>query len=310
MIYIKKIIFGIFTIIIFSTSVNAVIKDAIFATVGNQVITNSDIINEAKIILILNGQDYSAEKKEKLQSSAIQSLIRRNIKKIEVDKYPLEFDNKDINRELNKLTGNLGIDLDTLKNTLATNGIPYESIIDQIRIEILWNSLIFQIYKDRLSINIEEIEEQLKSIQDKKEIEEYLVSEIIIESVEKSLIESTIKKLKGRIIEEGFEKVATEISISETSIKGGDLGWLNENSIAEEFKKKITNTPIGNISDPVFLPQGILFFKVRDKRKVEKYKDLEDAKEQLIKAEKGKILNMHSLSHYDNLRRSISINYY
>ena len=29
----------------------------------------------------------------------------------------------------------------------------------------MWNSLIFQLYKDRISINVEEIEEQLKNIQ-------------------------------------------------------------------------------------------------------------------------------------------------
>jgi len=31
---------------------------------------------------------------------------------------------------------------------------------------------------------------------------------------------------------------------------------------------------------------------------------------QLVKAEKTKILRMHSLSHYENLRKSITINYY
>ena len=53
-----------------------------------------------------------------------------------------------------------------------------------------------------------------------------------------------------------------------------------------------------------------MFFKVRDKKKVKMFTDLKEAKNQLIKAEKTKILNMHSLSHYDNLKRSVTINYY
>ena len=56
--------------------------------------------------------------------------------------------------------------------------------------------------------------------------------------------------------------------------------------------------------------EGILIFKVRDKRKIKKIINLEDAKNQLVNAEKTKILNMHSLSHYENLKRSIAINYY
>ena len=100
------------------------------------------------------------------------------------------------------------------------------------------------------------------------------------------------------------------LSISNSSLKGGDLDWVSENAISEKFKSKIINTPIGNISEPILLPEGILLFKVRDKRKLKKFESLEDAKNQLVNAEKTKILRMYSLSHYENLRKSISINYY
>ena len=93
-------------------------------------------------------------------------------------------------------------------------------------------------------------------------------------------------------------------------MNGGDLGWVNENLMTSNFKSTVVNTSIGEISNPIILPEGILFFKVRDKRKIEKKIDLKKAKKQLVNAEKQKILNMYSLSHYDTLKRSISINYY
>ena len=43
--------------------------------------------------------------------------------------------------------------------------------------------------------------------------------------------------------------------------------------------------------------------------KVKKNLSLEETKNQLVIAEKEKILNMHSLSHYDKLRRSVSIKF-
>jgi len=141
-------------------------------------------------------------------------------------------------------------------------------------------------------------------------MEEYLISEIIVPLVSKEDLESKIKEINKRIVDEGFKNVARDISISETALNGGDLGWVNENAISSEFKKKIMNTAIGNISEPIILPKGILFFKVKDKRKIQKFKNLEKAKDQLVNAEKLKILNMHSLSHYDKLRRSVSINYF
>lgn len=291
--------------------VEEVIKDSLFATVGNKAITQSDIINEIKIILILTGQSFTEDIKEQLQSGAIQSIIKRNIKKIEIEKYnSLTFNQPDVDKELKKLAGNLYMDLDTFENTFIANGIPFSNVIDQIQTELLWNSLIFELYKDRLVISLDEISEQLKSIQNKKEIEEYLISEIIIKPVPKDKLESTIKEIKNKIKIEGFEKVAMNLSISETALQGGDLDWISENAISEKFKSKIINTPVGNISEPILLPEGILFFKVRDKRKLKKIVNLEDAKNQLVKVEKTKILRMHSLSHYKNLRKSITINYY
>jgi len=131
------------------------------------------------------------------------------------------------------------------------------------------------------------------------------------EAIQKSNFFFTIQsELKNKIKIEGFEKVAMNLSISETALRGGDLDWVSENAISEKFKSKIINTPIGNISEPILLPEGILFFKVRDKRKLKKIVNLEDAKNQLVKVEKTKILRMHSLSHYKNLRKSITVNYY
>ena len=113
--------------------------------------------------------------------------------------------------------------------------------------------------------------------------------------------------IKDKISIEGFANVAMDVSISETSVSGGNLGWVNENSISEELKSKIAMTPIGNISEPIFLPEGILIFKVREKRKIKR--NIEEEKNQLVNSEKTKILNMHSSSHYDKLKRSIAVKF-
>ena len=66
--------------------VKTTIKDGLFATVGNKAITHSDIVNEIKIILILKGQSFSEDKRKQLQSAAIRSTIKRNIKQIAIEK--------------------------------------------------------------------------------------------------------------------------------------------------------------------------------------------------------------------------------
>ena len=307
----KKIIFVLIVSFLFVSTGNAVIKDSIFATVGNKVITKSDIINEIKILLILNETSYSEEIKNQFDQSAVQSIIKRTIKKIEIEKHDsLRFNPKDVDDELEQLASNLNIDLDTLEQTLIANGINLSVINDQISTDLLWNSLIFLLYKDRLSINLDEIVDELQMLDQNKEINEYLISEIIIKPILRENLEVKLKEIYNEIETKGFDNVAIEKSISETAIKGGDLGWINENTIAKEFREKIVKTSIGKISEPIFLPQGILFFKIRDKRTLKQLISLEDTKNQLVGAKKMKILNMYSLSHYDKLIRNISIVYY
>ena len=287
------------------------IKDGLFVIIGNKAITKSDIVDEIKIILILNNMSYSDEKREDLQQMAIKSTIKKNIKQIEIGKYDfLEFNQNDLNNELNRLASRINLDIDTLKNICIANGLDFSIIKNQIETELLWNSLIFYLYRNRISINLEEIDEQLKLNQNKKEFEEYLISEIVVKPVEKDKLESRVKEIKNKIKIEGFERVAMNLSISKTATKGGDLGWINENAISKKFRSKILNTPIDSVSEPIILNEGILFFKVREKRKIEREINLEELKNQLVDSEKMKILNMYSMSHYDNLRRAISIKFF
>ena len=280
-------------------------------TIGNKPITHSDLVDEIKIILILNNESYSDEKKDILHELAIRSTIKRTIKKIELERNNyFKFNDEDLKKELERLASNIFVDLDTLKNICVSNELDFTKIEEQVKIELYWNSLIFEIYKHNLNINQIEIEDRLKLVQNKKKLEEYLISEIVIKNVETNKLDSEIQRLKDKIKIEGFENVAKELSISESGVKGGDLGWISENIISEKIKSKLMETPIGKLSSPIILQDGILIFKVRDKRKIDKNVSLEEIKNELINAEKSKILNMHSMSHYDKARRSISIKFF
>ncbi len=311
MIKLKKIIFVILISFLFLEKVNSEISDALFMTVGNKPVLKSDIVNEIKLILILNNQSYSEDNREKLHEVAVKSTIRRVIKEIELERNNFyKFDENDFRSELNRLASNIYVDLDTLKNICESNELNFSNVENQVKTELYWNSLIFELYKNRLTINQEQIEERLKQIQNKKILQEYLISEIVIGGINKNDLESEISQLKQKIKNEGFENVAKNLSISESSINGGDLGWLKEDIISEKIKSTIINTPVGYLSEPIILSEAILLFKVRDKRKVETNISLEDMKNQLINTEKTKILNMHSLSHYDKVRRTITVKFY
>ena len=121
MINIKKIIIIIIISSFYLAESNAVIKDSLYVTVGDKAITRSDIVNEIKIMLILNNQSFSEEKKEYLQSVAIRSVIKINIKKIAIEKHDLELSRDEVDKQLKKMASNLNMNLNTFKNIFTTN---------------------------------------------------------------------------------------------------------------------------------------------------------------------------------------------
>ena len=254
---------------------------------------------------------YSDENRNELQQMAVKSVIKQTLKQIEINKNDfLEFNQQDLNYELNRKANKIGMDVETLKKICISNGLDFSIIENQIKTELLWNSLIFYFYSNRISVNLNEIDERLNLYKNKKKFEEYLISEIIVKPVEKSKLESEIEKIKKKIEIEGFEKVAMKLSISKSAIKGGDLGWLSENKIAKQFKTIILETPVGSLSKAIILKDGILIFKIRDKRETKEKINLEELKNQIVNDEKTKQLNMYSNSHYDNLRRSIAVKFF
>ena len=293
------------------SAANSKIEDSLFASVGAQAITNSDVVNEIKMILIMNNKTYNKDEKKQIQSTAINEVVKRAVKKIEVSKYEgLSYSIPDLNMELERIANNLSIDTQGLKDRFEKQGIDFLAITESLRIELLWNSLISNLYEDRLNVNLEEIDEQVSLYKNKKDVYNYLISEIVIKPASSSELKSEIKKIKDKIALNGFEKTAIEFSVSETASKGGNLGWINEGIIAKKFKSQIINTNVGNVAEPIILQDGILFFKIRDKKIVTKNINIDEVKNKLIFNEKNKILNMYSLTHFEKVKRNIVIKYY
>ena len=119
---IKYIFFLIFFLLIKLESANTEINDGLFMTIGNKPITKSDIVDEIKIILILNNESYSDEKRDKLHELAVKSTVKRTVKQIELERHDFfRFNQEDLEMELSKLASNIFIDIDTLKNICESN---------------------------------------------------------------------------------------------------------------------------------------------------------------------------------------------
>ena len=304
----KKIFFAL-VFLLQSQILFSDISNKIVLTVGNSPITLYDLKQEVKLLNILNPGQLENQSVKNLQSLAIESLTIKRIKEQEIKNNQLDNveDDEFVEYEMARLLKSLDVDKTSLEKILTKNGLEIDDLRNHISIEIRWNRLVYGIYKNKIKIDKESVEKQLKEYSMKKSSYEYFLSEIIVPVSESQNPNEVYQKVKGRLIGEKFENIAREISISQTRDSGGEIGWVNEKNLAEIVIKKIKDLNVGETTSPILIPEGIMIIKLNNKRKIKNEIDKDQLKRNIILNERDKILKTHSKMYLNKLKSNTMI---
>ena len=121
----------------------------------------------------------------------------------------------------------------------------------KLSIASTWNQLIYSKFFENVKIDKEKLKEKIIK-NNKKGINSYLISEILFNVNNKNDLEIKYNEIVKSINNNGFENAALSFSESDTSSIGGKIGWINENSLNNEIKSKLSKLKIKEITDPIF----------------------------------------------------------
>jgi peptidyl-prolyl cis-trans isomerase SurA len=285
------------------------IESKIIHNVGNEIITNIDIKKEFRYLVALNNS-LKELNKEKILNISNQSIIREKIKKIEVKKNFKEIRLNEDHFELllKNIYSRLNLkSKDEFEIYLKNYDLKINDIKTKITIDALWNELIIQKYSSKIKINKDEIRKKiLKS--SKIQSKEYQLSEIIFEVQNKEEIEKKYNEIIKSINEIGFENSAATYSFSQSAKIGGDIGWINENSLNNNIKKKINNLQIGEITKPIILSNGLLILKLINTKNSKTTIDIEIKLKEAIDYERNRQLNQYSKIYFNKIKKNLDFN--
>lgn len=307
---IKEIFIFLFVcsiIFVLKGSANANIK--IVVKIENELITNFDIKNKIITKLILANKKITQENINNLKKISLEELTQNRLKKIELSKYNLKTDDNQINSYLNSISSN---NISNLKNLFNENKINFQTFVDEIDIELKWRNLIYQKYSKKIEIDTDDIDQEIqKTIKNRKKIIDYNLSEIEILADNTDSDNSKILEIQNEILNAGFESAVIKFSIASTASNDGKLGWINKNSLSNNFLKILNNLKIGETSQPIKKKDKIIFLKLNEKR-VSSYSDknLKELKTNLINQKKNELFNLYSSSYLSKLRNTKFIEYF
>ena len=304
-----KIIFIIFTYLILINVSFANIQNKIIANIGNQIITSHELKNKIITNLILNNQEINQSNVNNDKQSALRSLVNYKLKKNEVNRVKISTNLEAVNDHLAKISSRYNTDINGLKNIFLSNNLNFELYLDEIKTEFAWQKLIYQLYKEKIFLDKEQINDELKQIIAKqKNLVEYELAEIELLN-EKTGSDDKIKKLKQEIDLIGFENAAIKYSISQSSMDGGKLGWISINSLSKKIAGILSKMEKDEISVPILRANSILFLKILNKRETNlTQKNIELIKDKIIVSKKNELLNLFANSHLTKIKNNTLIN--
>lgn len=299
--------FAIFFILIKISSNSIALENRILFKVNNEIITSLDILTEIKYLGLINNDFNKLDRSRNLEI-AKKSLIREKIKKIELIKFlkKIQIEDETLDNVLLSYFSKIGINsIKEFNNFFTKEDIDPNIIKQKIAVEILWNQMIYQKFKQKVNVDRKLIKDGLTKNKFQKE---FLLSEILFELSKDEKLNQKYKIILKDINEKSFEQAALTYSISDTNNVGGKLGWIKESVLGSKIKKEIKKKEVGDITSPIVIPGGFLMLKIEDVRNVEKKLNLEKEVELVYKEKVNEQLNRFSNIYFNKVKKDIKIN--
>ena len=304
----KKIL--IFLVFFYMTITNALsLENKILIKVDNEIITTVDVLNESKYIKAMNKSLEDLNEND-LWKISINSITNEKIRMVEILNHIEEIKVKDENLKfvMESIYKKLGFEkLEEFKNYLKFKNVEYEFFKKKVEIESLWNELVYAKYFDKVFIDKENLLKKIKN-ENKETIKSYLLSEIVFDITDDTSLDQKFKLIENEIKKSGFESAAFSYSISNSSKSGGNIGWVNEDTINQKLKNEIKKIELGQYTKPIVIPGGVLILKLEDIKEIKNEIDIDSKLNELIRYSTNEQLNQFSNIYFNKVKKKIKIN--
>ena len=230
----------ILLLILLLTSSNAELTNKVIISVGNEIITNYDLSREIKYLSVITVGQFKKLNDQESRKIAVDSLIKDKIKITALSNYNnIIIKDELLNNQIAQSSQNIGFrNIDDFKAYLDYAEYELDEFEKKILLELKWNQLVYQFYKNQIIIDKEKIDKKLKTLiaEQKKDVE-YLIYEIFIEnSAIKELDEESKEELnENNVVEELPENKVVDEKNSGIIIEAESASYNNKkNSIVEE----------------------------------------------------------------------------
>lgn len=253
--------------------------DKVAVIVDQGVVLESEIealVNDVKRNAEAQGQALPADRV--LRTQAIERLITKSLQMQMAERMGVQVSDPQLEQTISNIAQQQGATVDDLRNELQQQGISYDDYREDVREELIIGEVTRANVRRRVYVTTQEINNLVKLIdQQGAEQAEYNLGHILI-GLPSSPTDEDVASARSRadkVIEllnngSDFTKIAITSSSGTNALEGGDMGWLNINSMPTLFAEAVQGKEKGELVGPIRSGAGFHILKIKDTRGIDK----------------------------------------
>jgi peptidyl-prolyl cis-trans isomerase SurA len=252
------------------------LSDDVVAEVNDDVITNYDILQRMRLLVVTAGIQPTREDIPELQRYALSSLIDERLEMQELRREEKDQKTSIIATDsvVDDVIGDYAkqnhMTTDQFLASLAQQGIGQDTLRAQLRAQESWQDWIRGRYGSRLRIG----EDQIKAFQARMAAEankpKYLISEVFIDAGKAGGMQQAMDEANQLLnqLHQGaqFQSVARQFSTDATAANGGDAGWVTAGELDPEVRDALDTLRPGALSAPIAVKDGVYIIYLRERQ--------------------------------------------
>lgn len=252
--------------------------DKVSVIVDQGVVLESEIeelVRSVKTNAMTNGQALPSDRA--LRTQAIERLILENLQAQMAERMGIQISDPQLDQTIANIASGEGLSPQQFRDAVAADGISYETYRESVRKELVMGEVRRANVRRRIYITPQEISTLVELLNQQGDAQaEYRLGHILL-GIPGSATEAEISEARDRaervleLLNTGsdFQKIAIASSSGSEALDGGDMGWMNINSMPTLFAEAVENKPKDDLIGPIRSGAGFHILKIIDTRGVE-----------------------------------------
>ncbi|UCH80356.1 MAG: peptidylprolyl isomerase [Nitrospiraceae bacterium] len=254
----------------------AVLLDRVAATVNNEVITWSELVEtimmDGRNILDNTAAEERKKKIKELERPFLEELVNLRLQLQEARTMQLSVGESEIDSSIDEIKSKYNLTEDSLNASLKAEGLTMKGYRDRLRDQILLQKTVNFAVRNKIVITDRQIQEYFEKNRGLySEKESLKIKQIFFKNPDdrnsrSELVARAEDILQGIRSGSDFSDLARQYSEGPESEFGGDLGYITLGSALKEIEDAALALRIGEVSKPFWSPAGLHIIRLEDKK--------------------------------------------